>query len=92
MIDADSQRHVRFASDRAANQGREGIGQLQTNVMSFQPKVLRCVECGDEFVWTAGEQEFYSRNNLRNQPKRCKPCRARRQQERYAPRNRERRR
>ena len=24
--------------------------------MEFQDKSLRCVDCGDEFIWTAGEQ------------------------------------
>ena len=28
-----------------------------------------------EFVWTAGEQEFYASRGFENQPQRCKPCR-----------------
>ena len=26
----------------------------------FQDKTLKCKECGQEFVFTAGEQEFYA--------------------------------
>ena len=32
-------------------------------------------DCGKEFVWTAGEQEFYASRGFENQPQRCKPCR-----------------
>ena len=28
--------------------------------MSYTDKVLQCRECGVEFVWSAGEQEFYA--------------------------------
>ena len=34
-----------------------------------------CAACGKEFVWTAGEQEFYASRGFENQPQRCKPCR-----------------
>ncbi len=36
---------------------------------------LVCVDCGKEFLFTVGEQEFYQQNNILNQPKRCKECR-----------------
>ena len=26
----------------------------------FEDKTLVCKDCGTEFVWTAGEQEFYA--------------------------------
>mgnify|MGYP000833421969 CR=1 FL=1 len=26
----------------------------------FEDKTLVCKDCGKEFVWTAGEQEFYA--------------------------------
>jgi hypothetical protein len=28
--------------------------------MEFQDKSLRCVDCGSEFIWTAGEQLFFA--------------------------------
>ena len=42
----------------------------------FEDKTLVCKDCGKEFVWTAGEQEFYASRGFENQPQRCKPCRA----------------
>ena len=46
--------------------------------MEFQDKKLRCVDCGTEFVWTAGEQLFFADKNFKNEPKRCKGCKAKR--------------
>ncbi|MBI3693553.1 MAG: zinc-ribbon domain containing protein [Acidobacteria bacterium] len=40
----------------------------------FVDRVLKCVDCGAEFVFTAGEQQFYHDKNFRNEPKRCKAC------------------
>jgi CxxC-x17-CxxC domain-containing protein len=33
-----------------------------------------CIDCGKEFIWTAGEQKFYLDKGLQNPPKRCKDC------------------
>jgi CxxC-x17-CxxC domain-containing protein len=44
--------------------------------LSFEDKTLRCRECGQEFVFTAGEQEFYQQKGLMNEPGRCPSCRA----------------
>ena len=44
--------------------------------MSFVDKTLKCRECGNEFVFTAGEQEFYQQKGLMNLPGRCPTCRA----------------
>jgi CxxC-x17-CxxC domain-containing protein len=46
----------------------------------YQDKMLTCRECGREFVFTAGEQEFYASRGLMNQPGRCPECRAVRRQ------------
>ena len=40
----------------------------------YQDKTLVCKECGKEFVFTAGEQEFYASRGFENEPKRCKAC------------------
>ena len=45
----------------------------------FQNLMIECVDCGHNFVWTAGEQEFYRDRNL-DQPKRCHKCRFLRRQ------------
>ena len=39
-------------------------------------QTLKCRECGVDFVWTAGEQEFYASRGLTNPPSRCPDCRA----------------
>lgn len=41
----------------------------------YQDKTLVCKECGKEFVFTAGEQEFYASKGFVNEPQRCKACR-----------------
>lgn len=41
----------------------------------YSDKVLTCVDCGSEFVFTASEQEFYAEKGFENEPKRCKECR-----------------
>lgn len=46
--------------------------------MEFQDKVLKCVECGADFVFTAGEQLFFYDKKFTNDPKRCKLCKAKR--------------
>jgi CxxC-x17-CxxC domain-containing protein len=46
--------------------------------MEFQDRVLQCVDCGAEFVFTAGEQSFFHDKRLKNEPKRCKACKAKR--------------
>lgn len=46
--------------------------------MNFVDKMLTCRECGNEFVWTAGEQQFYSEKGLVNTPSRCADCRRQR--------------
>ena len=41
----------------------------------YQDKTLVCKDCGAEFVFTAGEQEFYAEKGFQNEPQRCKACR-----------------
>ncbi|WP_294406591.1 zinc-ribbon domain containing protein [uncultured Ruminococcus sp.] len=41
----------------------------------YEDKTLVCKDCGNEFVFTAGEQEFYAEKGFTNEPQRCKPCR-----------------
>lgn len=48
--------------------------------MEYQDRVLKCLDCGAEFVFTVGEQEFYADKGFKNEPKRCKPCKAKRGQ------------
>ena len=41
----------------------------------YEDKTLICKECGNEFVFTAGEQEFYASKGFVNEPQRCKAYR-----------------
>ena len=41
----------------------------------FVDETLVCKECGNEFVFTAGEQRFYKEKGFMNKPKACKACR-----------------
>ena len=50
--------------------------------MEYVDKTLECRECGQPFIWTAGEQAFYAEKGLLNQPVRCPDCRAARKQTR----------
>ena len=46
--------------------------------MEYHDRVLKCVECGAEFVFTAGEQMFFADKGFKNEPKRCKDCKSKR--------------
>lgn len=50
--------------------------------MDFQDKKLTCRDCGNEFLFTIGEQGFYLEKGLLNEPQRCPDCRANRRRER----------
>ena len=41
----------------------------------YQERNLICSDCGNEFPFTVGEQEFYAEKGFNNEPKRCKICR-----------------
>lgn len=40
----------------------------------MQDKTIVCKDCGKEFIFTAGEQEFYAQRDF-SEPQRCKECR-----------------
>ena len=40
----------------------------------YEDKTLICKDCGNEFIFTAGEQEFYAEKGFQNEPLRCKDC------------------
>lgn len=44
------------------------------NRQRFRDKVLHCCDCGQSFVFTAGEQAYFTSKSL-SEPKRCRPCR-----------------
>ena len=46
--------------------------------MEFQDRILKCIDCSADFVFTAGEQLFFHDKQFRNEPKRCKSCKSKR--------------
>jgi CxxC-x17-CxxC domain-containing protein len=46
----------------------------RTEESEYQDRAIRCVDCNENFIWTAGEQVFFHDKGLKNEPKRCKPC------------------
>jgi CxxC-x17-CxxC domain-containing protein len=53
--------------------------------MEFCDKTLRCVDCAEEFVFSADEQRFFSMKQFQHEPKRCRRCRAKRENVRRPP-------
>lgn len=47
----------------------------------LKDKTIKCVDCGEEFTFTANEQRFYQEKGFTNEPKRCKACREKRKAE-----------
>jgi CxxC-x17-CxxC domain-containing protein len=41
----------------------------------YVDRTLHCVECGQPFIFTAGDQEFHASKGFTNEPKRCRDCR-----------------
>lgn len=40
----------------------------------FKDESIGCIDCGESFIWSSGEQLFFRDKGLKNPPKRCKPC------------------
>jgi len=49
----------------------------------YNDKNLTCADCGNEFVFTASEQDFYAQRGF-TEPRRCPTCRASRKAARNA--------
>lgn len=47
----------------------------------MEDKKLTCKDCGKEFVFSVGEQEFYKEKGFENTPVRCTECRKNRKQQ-----------
>ena len=44
----------------------------------YTDKTLNCRDCGQAFIFTTGEQEFFASRGFTNEPSRCPECRAER--------------
>ena len=47
-------------------------GMEEVTEVVYEDITLTCRDCGQEFVFTAGEQAFYAEKGFKNQPKCCK--------------------
>src|SRR6266498_5095562 len=52
----------------------EAIHEIVEGSTEHQDLKIKCVDCGEPFTWTAGEQIFFHDKGLKNEPKRCKRC------------------
>ena len=50
-------------------------GMEEAAEVVYEDITLTCRDCGEEFVFTAGEQAFYAEKGFQNKPKCCKACR-----------------
>ena len=41
---------------------------------NLEHKILICVDCEEEFIFTAGAQEYFAEKGYTEDPKRCKHC------------------
>ena len=48
----------------------------------MEDKTIVCKDCGKEFIFSVGEQEFYKEKGFENEPVRCPDCRRARKQQR----------
>ena len=44
-------------------------------IVALSDITLECSDCGAEFLFTVGEQEFYASRGFTNHPRRCQACR-----------------
>jgi CxxC-x17-CxxC domain-containing protein len=42
----------------------------------LEDRTLTCRECGENFIFSAGEQQFFASKGLVHDPQRCPSCRA----------------
>lgn len=45
-------------------------------------KTLVCKDCGNQFIFSEGEQAFYKEKGFENEPQRCPECRRARKAQR----------
>jgi len=44
--------------------------------MSYEDRTLTCQDCGQEFTFSADDQQYHAEKGYTNEPKRCPLCRA----------------
>jgi CxxC-x17-CxxC domain-containing protein len=56
------------------NEFESGQAAQQIATDDIDDKSILCIDCGQHFTWTVGEQVFFRDKGLQNPPKRCKEC------------------
>ena len=56
--------------------GRFTLEEMHQVHNGISDKTLKCVGCGQDFVFTTGEQMFFSEKQFLHEPKHCKRCKA----------------
>ena len=67
---------------QSGSSGARSLGVNTEDPLSYTDKTLACRDCGTNFTFTAGEQEFYANKGLLNPPSRCSSCRSARKTQR----------
>jgi hypothetical protein len=56
------------------DKGENVMNDVVTTEVVFTEKKITCADCGQEFIFTEGEQRYFWSKGLA-EPKRCKACR-----------------
>ena len=64
------------ARGTAPSNHRAGRATREVRGSVYADKTISCRDCGMDFVFSAGEQQFYAEKGLVNEPQRCPSCRA----------------
>ncbi len=61
-------------SEKEFGAARESTVERPDETGEFGDTAIPCIDCKEDFIWTAGEQAFFRDKDLKNPPKRCKEC------------------
>ena len=57
---------------------KEALGARATERTHYRPITLKCDDCGNQFIFSVGEQKYFADRGFRR-PKRCESCHIRRE-------------
>ncbi|MDP8218594.1 MAG: zinc-ribbon domain-containing protein [Candidatus Theseobacter exili] len=62
------------------------FGKKKSIIYSKNDETIICKDCGNNFIFTEGEKDFFKSKGFSNKPTRCKSCRSKRKS-RHSSRN-----
>ncbi len=65
-----------WSARRQLTTGATKYRQREKDTLAYADKTITCKDCGSQFTFTQGEQEFYASKGLMNEPSRCPDCRS----------------